>query len=338
MDTLYCGDPRFSDVPTMNIWRSMDIYSDHMVRQYELNGIPVNRIDNCGFMIGTTGTCYKRAGNAWKGMQILELARGGWVNVFHGNLELFSDKDAQWFSKTQKLYMGMQKFGSHETFGNLPGEGKEYGFVATDESGKICTVVNPSQTFAEMKLPVSEFLTSALIYADGGFKPVLKGNILTVGPEQLVVVGFDEYAGQKYGLGTDDTINIPIASDLVKVDFKEAGKNAIRGTFNPPAGNNIRIFFQQIGNDTLPHRTRGGGPPKGKRMDTVFTIRVKQGKKFIPVKIEYDKIIWSGLSWAAGEIAATSINDRLPMEIECTSTETETLSLRAEVYAVSYQS
>ena len=60
-DTLYCGDPRMSDVPAMNIWRSQDIYSDHMVRQYELNGIPIDRIDNCGFMIGVAGTCYKRA-------------------------------------------------------------------------------------------------------------------------------------------------------------------------------------------------------------------------------------------------------------------------------------
>ena len=53
-DTLYSGDPRISDVPAMNIWRSEDIFSDHMVRQFEFNGLPLHRIDNCGFMIGTT--------------------------------------------------------------------------------------------------------------------------------------------------------------------------------------------------------------------------------------------------------------------------------------------
>jgi hypothetical protein len=63
-DTLYCGDPRFSDVPAMNIWRSQDIYSDHMTRQFEFNGLPLNRIDNCAFMIGKTGTCYSRGINA----------------------------------------------------------------------------------------------------------------------------------------------------------------------------------------------------------------------------------------------------------------------------------
>ena len=60
----------------MNIWRSQDNYSDHMNRQFETNGLPLRRIDNCAFMIGTTGTCYYRALHAWKGMLLLELARG----------------------------------------------------------------------------------------------------------------------------------------------------------------------------------------------------------------------------------------------------------------------
>ncbi|HEY1870548.1 MAG TPA: hypothetical protein VGG71_05780, partial [Chitinophagaceae bacterium] len=34
-DTLYCGDPRFSDVPMMNIWRSQDNYSDHQVNAFK---------------------------------------------------------------------------------------------------------------------------------------------------------------------------------------------------------------------------------------------------------------------------------------------------------------
>ena len=87
-DTMYCGDPRLSDVPMMNFWRSQDLYSDHMTFQYLFNGVPVRRIDNCAFMIGTTGTCYNRALNAWKGMMILTMARGGWLNVCHGNIDL----------------------------------------------------------------------------------------------------------------------------------------------------------------------------------------------------------------------------------------------------------
>ena len=54
-DTLYSGDPRFSDVPMMNVWRSQDLYSDHMVQQFAFNGLPLSRIDNCSFMIGKRG-------------------------------------------------------------------------------------------------------------------------------------------------------------------------------------------------------------------------------------------------------------------------------------------
>ncbi len=54
-------------------------------------------------MIGTTGTCYNRALNAWKGMMILTMARGGWLNVCHGNIDLLSDDDACWMAKSAAI-------------------------------------------------------------------------------------------------------------------------------------------------------------------------------------------------------------------------------------------
>jgi hypothetical protein len=174
-DTIYCGDPRISDVPAMNIWRSEDIFSDHMVRQFEFNGLPLHRIDNCGFMIGTTGTCYKRAKNGWKGELILSLARGGWMNVYHGNLELLSDDDARWFAKTQHLYRGLQAYGITSTFGAVPGTAKPYGFMARGINGTVCTLVNPSQEMATITLPVGDFSKNKILYADGGFSPQLSG-------------------------------------------------------------------------------------------------------------------------------------------------------------------
>ena len=128
-DTMYCGDPRLSDVPMMNFWRSQDLYSDHMTFQYLFNGVPVRRIDNCAFMIGTTGTCYNRALNAWKGMMILTMARGGWLNVCHGNIDLLSDDDARWMAKVQQLYMKVQQYGSISAFGAIPGKALPYGYI-----------------------------------------------------------------------------------------------------------------------------------------------------------------------------------------------------------------
>lgn len=74
-DALYCGDPRPADTPALNFWPAKDIYSDHMVHVYQFNDAPLSRIDNSAFMIGVTGTCYRRGAAAWRGMLVLSLAR-----------------------------------------------------------------------------------------------------------------------------------------------------------------------------------------------------------------------------------------------------------------------
>ncbi len=64
-DALYSGDPRPSDVPQMDLWRSIDLYSDEMVRHFAFSGgVPLSRIDSTAFMIGDTGTNYHRRTSA----------------------------------------------------------------------------------------------------------------------------------------------------------------------------------------------------------------------------------------------------------------------------------
>ena len=180
-DTLYSGDPRFSDVPMMNIWRSEDTYHDHQNREFEFNGLPLRRIDSCAFMNGITGTCYSRAMHCWKGMLILDLARGGWVNVYHGNMELINDEDAKWFAKVQQMFHHFQSKDRISSFGGIPGMAQPYGFKAEDENGIVCTVVNPSQQTVTLQMPVKISGHSKLLYADGGFTPVIKNDTITLG-------------------------------------------------------------------------------------------------------------------------------------------------------------
>jgi hypothetical protein len=68
-------------------------------------------------------------------------------------------------------------------------------------------------------------------------------------------------------------------------------------------------------------------------MGKILTLSAKQGKKSVPIKIEYDRMIWSGLSWAAGEIEAGNVNPRKPLEITCTARDGESQYFRIEVYA-----
>ena len=51
-------------------------------------------------------------------------------------------------------------------------------------------------------------------------------------------------------------------------------------------------------------RSWPGGPPNGKSMATVLRITAEQNGKPLPLEIQYDKLIWSGLSWGAAEIPA----------------------------------
>jgi hypothetical protein len=88
-----------------------------MVRYYEANGVPLERIDNTGCMFGVAGTCYARRTSAWQSMLLLEHARGGWMNVYYGNLELIDDAKARWFAKVQQLYFSLQSFGRTYPFG-----------------------------------------------------------------------------------------------------------------------------------------------------------------------------------------------------------------------------
>ncbi len=201
--------------------------------------------------------------------------------------------------------------------------------------GVVCTVVNPSQQMVTMSLPVIA-KTSAVLYADGGYRPVLRGSELSLGPEQLVVVGFDQYATGAYNFGRDETISIPVSISKIVSSFKETGKNKIAATIDKLPVKAVRIIFQQFDAKGFPYRTWGGAPPDGKKMDAFFRINVTQKGKPVPLRIEYDKMIWSGLSWAAGEISEDDLDFGKPLSIECVSNETQNLTLKADVYAVGY--
>jgi hypothetical protein len=341
-DSIYSGDPRPSDVPETNFWRSMDIYSDHMVRRFEQSGLPIERIDSTGMMVGNTGTIYYRKTHAWKGMLWLMLARGGWVNTVHGNLEFLDDEKAQWFAKVQRVYAGLLAEGRTKTFGGIPGEVEAYGFGSFDSGGAVYTVMNPGQTFSEIELPLltrgqSRLERGRVLFRDAGFAPVLKGNRLTLGPGQLAAVGFGGYADASFDFGVQEDVEIPREIHPVEAKFEKKGQNVIEAIIVPPPSRNLRIIFQQKDENGEIVRSWPGGPPNGKSMDKVLAIQAEQDGKLLPMDIQYDRQIWSGLSWGAGEIRGKDLNGRrAPIRIRCSSAEKDARILEGRVYAVEY--
>ena len=339
-DTMYSGDPRLSDVPMQNFWRSQDIYSDQMVREMAFNGLPVERIDNCSFMIGETGTCYRRGIAAWRSSLLLNMARGGWLNVMHGNIDLLDDDDARWMARAQHLYLPLQRHGRTTFIGGLPGKSEAFGYKAESTDGAVLTLVNPSQQTLRLPLQTdNRYDTAALLFADSGFSPQIQADTIVLGPEQMAVVGLGRYAGAEYQLGEEPDVLIPSAIKPIGAETVTASANGAKGSFSAsvPAGEGIRITMQQCDSKGKPFRYWGGGLPDGRNMKDYYLITARQGKRSIPLKIQYDKVLWSGLSWATAEIDASEFDHSRPVTLEYGVPELESgNSLDCKIYSVKY--
>ncbi len=340
-DALYCGDPRPGDVPEMNFWRTLDIYSDHQDRRYQQSGVPLERIDTTSFMPGDTGTIYRRGLAEWKGSLILMLARGGWINTTYGNLERMSAQDARWFARVQSLYLHLQSEGRIHTFGGIPGDVQPYGFGALDSDGSVYVAVNPAQSVETLRLPLlspaqKPLGNGRLLFRDAGYLPRLGGDSITLGPGQMAMVGFGKYAAAAYDFGVQQEVVIPRAIHPVAAYFSSIGKGIIQATIPAPPGGDLRLIMQQYTPDGSLLRTWAGGPPTGTKMGKVFLLKATQGGRELPIHENYDRVIWSGLSWAVGEIQQKDITPGSPLTLTFQSTEKSPITLKGRVYLVRY--
>lgn len=332
-DALYCGDPRPADVPAMRFWRAKDVYSDHMVRCYAFNGIPCERIDNSGFMVGTTGTCYHRGTAAWQGMLLLSLARGGWAHTYYGNLDLLDAGKAAWFARAQRMYLALQETARTVPFGGIPGCAEPYGFALLRQGDGLLAAVNPSQTVADLPLPAAGPVR--VLFHDAGFVPSLRGGTITLGPEQMALVGAGSHADGAYELGVQADCRIPDEIAPVDAAFVAEGERGICATVLPPAAGALRIIVRQQ-DAHGPVRTTGGSPPDGITLGKLLQLGASQEGREIPIAVEYDRAIWSGLSWAAGEIAGEHLAAGRPVTIRAVTRDPRPVTLTGALYAVRY--
>jgi hypothetical protein len=337
----YTGDPRPSDAPEANFWRSMDIYSDHMVRRFEQLGFPLERIDSTGFMVGKTGTIYYRGMHAWKGAYLLMMARGGWVNTVHGNLELIGGQDARWMARAQSLFFELQGLGRIHTFGGIPGDVEPYGFGGVTTRGSVYLVVNPSQTVARIQLPKlapdqPSFGPGRIQFRDAGFQPMLRGTQISLGPGQMAMVGFGAYASPSYDFGIQRDVVIPRSISPFPISFRNTGAGSAEASIVPPSHGVLRIIEQEMTPEGQIRRTWAGGPPSGENMAKVFAFSATQNSRAIPIRIDYDKVIWSGLSWAVGEIDVNDLTPGIPLVLRFHSTEKDPIRLKGAAYLLEY--
>jgi hypothetical protein len=276
-DTIYCGDPRPADTPLPFFWRTLDAYADHMVGFLNMTGLRLDQIDNCAFMIGRTGTCYRRGNADWKTTLLLSLARGGKVHMTLGNLEALTDDDARWFARAQALYEDEK-----------PKLGNGY------RSENVLTRINSTLRAETYSLP-PEF--KHLIYSDGFVK--IEPGKATLGVGAVAVFGNVEL-----DLGRGDTPKVRTLKSL-KTDWN-IGPRAAETKIAAPE-KDLHIVFRQRDANGKAVRTSGGAPPSGKQMAELLTVSVSCGGHELNVERPDNHIIWSGLSWAWGILPVGSV-------------------------------
>lgn len=214
----------------------------------------------------------------------------------------------------------------------LPGTAQPYGYLAVDGGDGLITVVNPAQATVVVPLPVA-CPDGAVIFRDAGFMPQVTATTVTLGPEQMVVIGVGRYAGMDWGGEADVTIPAHIAP--LPVEFVPHGTQMLHATLTAlPQRGRLRVVMQQFDAHGRVVRTSGGAPPAGVTLAQLLRIEARQGEQALPVTITYDKAIWSGLSWAVGEIDLASLAPAAPLDITLTTTDPSVHMLQGRLYHV----
>jgi hypothetical protein len=79
-------------------------------------------------------------------------------------------------------------------------------------------------------------------------------------------------------------------------------------------------------------RSSGGSPPGGKTLAKLLGIEASQDGVSVPVQINYDKAIWSGLSWAVAECKGSDLRPGKPVRLRCFTAEPAAVTLTVDLY------
>jgi hypothetical protein len=72
-------------------------------------------------------------------------------------------------------------------------------------------------------------------------------------------------------------------------------------------------------------------------MGKVFLLHAEQDRHDLPIRTDYERVVWAGLSWAAGEISAKDLHSGHPLKLTFESTEKDPIKLTGQIYIVRYQ-
>jgi hypothetical protein len=106
----------------------------------------------------------------------------------------------------------------------------------------------------------------------------------------------------------------------------------VEAVLMPPEMGDLRIVLRQRdGHDAM---MRSHSPAN---MGDYFVIGAWQDGRPLPVEIHYDKVIWSGLAWATGEIRHDDMAPGTPIRVRLSAPRSDpSLHLQGRVFSVQY--
>ena len=176
-----------------------------------------------------------------------------------------------------------------------------------------------------------------ILFRDAGFEPTLENHVITLGPEQLALIGVGSYARAENDLGVQEDVLIPRSIRPIAVNFKPSASDLLEAEFHPPATGRIRLVVQLTEPEkSVARRITGSAPPAGKPIGELLVLSAIQGDQPVPIRIEYNKPIWSGLSWAVGEIDASALQPGVPLKVRFACRASGKVNLAGSAYHVEY--
>jgi hypothetical protein len=153
----------------------------------------------------------------------------------------------------------------------------------------------------------------------------------------MAVIGAGRYNAPEFDLGIQQDVRIPEVIEPLPAVFKATGDKEIEAMLFPPETGRIRIVMRQTETTTgRARRSSGGPPPKGTTLGRILCLHAEQDGHPGTIEINYDKAVWSGLSWAVGELGDETLARGVPVRIRCTTSEPTDVRLEARLYRVVY--
>jgi len=342
-DYMYSGDPKPADISCISFRRSIDLYQDHMVYKFNFSGIPLQRIDDHGCMIGKTNTIYRLGKRSWRRSWIMTLARGSKKAHLHGNLHSLDDSDVDFLKRARDLYFSLYKVGMEtKLVGGVPLKTPWHGFLTGGSSRGLLVLANSTGFKQDIELDIPGLHDATPLFSDAGVNIELQAASerlsLALAPEQMVLVGLGEMAEHGDRLGCCEDEPVPFDGEPIPVGFKGEAQGKMVGEWMPKGivkeGSLLRISAQAFDGDMAFRFKAWKEGPAGKLPGIKDHLNIElsqEGCVISPYTWEPNRPVWSRCSWMTALYWLDNVEMGKPMRIQCILKDADNLTL--EVHA-----